>query len=156
MPAKSRRRLGATVLLALALAACGSDATSPSAGDAPGASPSGASPSSAQSGQRFPDVVDVAVTGEAGTYNFAVTISSPYDSPERYADGWRVTGPDGTVYGVHQLLHSHEGEQPFTRSQTGVTIPEGVAEVIVQARDTANGYGGKTATVSLPDRGGSG
>jgi hypothetical protein len=103
-------------------------------------------------GQRFPDVVDVEVerTGE-GTYEFAVTISSPYDTAERYADGWRISGVDGTVYGTHELTHDHAAEQPFTRTESDVRIPDGVREVVVEGRDLVNGYGGQTATVPLPD-----
>ncbi|ASU83244.1 hypothetical protein CDO52_11065 [Nocardiopsis gilva YIM 90087] len=100
--------------------------------------------------QHYPDVVKVDVSGEAGTYDFTVTISSPYDTPERYADGWRVTGPDGTVYGEHELAHDHQNEQPFTRTQRNVGIPTGVDEVTIEGRDSENGYGGGTQTVRLP------
>jgi hypothetical protein len=100
--------------------------------------------------QRFPDVLDVEVRRAGETYEFEVTMSSPYDTPERYADGWRVRGSDGTVYGEHELLHDHAAEQPFTRTQTGVAIPDGVTEVIVEGRDGRFGYGGQTVTVSLP------
>lgn len=100
--------------------------------------------------QRYPDVIDVTVERSGDTVTFAVTISSPYDSPERYADGWRIAGPDGTVYGEHTLAHDHADEQPFTRTQTGVRIPATVREVTVEGRDTQYGYGGATVTVSLP------
>jgi hypothetical protein len=50
------------------------------------ASPAATSPDE----QRFPDIVDVAVTAEGGTFRFDVTVSSPYDTPERYADAWRI------------------------------------------------------------------
>lgn len=79
-----------------------------------------------------------------------MTVSSPYDSPGRYADGWRVFAPDGTELGVHTLMHDHAGEQPFTRTQTGVDIPAGVDEVTVQGRDQRYGFGGRTATVEVP------
>lgn len=99
--------------------------------------------------QRFPDViaVEVATTGE-GTARFDVTVSSPYDSPERYADAWRIVGPDGTEYGVRELAHDHAGEQPFTRSLDGVAIPEGVESVTVEARDSEYGWGGATVEVA--------
>ncbi|MCH4564551.1 hypothetical protein MKP05_15720 [Halomonas sp. EGI 63088] len=44
----------------------------------------------ADESQRFPDVVGVEVT-EAGEnrFDFDVTLSSPYDSPSRYADAFR-------------------------------------------------------------------
>ena len=93
-----------------------------------------------------------AVTGGGGVYDFAVTVSSPYDTPERYADGWRVLAPDGTVLGERPLAHDHAGEQPFTRSLRGVPVPEGVATVTVQARDLVNGWGGTVVRTELPGR----
>lgn len=102
-------------------------------------------------GQRFPDVTDVEVIAVAErTYRFDVTISSPYDTPERYADAWRVKAEDGTVFGIRELLHDHEGEQPFTRSLSGIEIPSDVQIVVVEARDLQYGWGGKTLTVEVP------
>ncbi|MEO6122662.1 MAG: hypothetical protein ABIR32_03060 [Ilumatobacteraceae bacterium] len=99
--------------------------------------------------QQFPEIVDATATGNNGTWTFSVTVSSPYDTPERYADGWRVLGMDGTVYGEHELTHDHSTEQPFTRTQDGVAIPEGINEVMIEGRDLVNGYGGTTVTVQL-------
>jgi hypothetical protein len=103
--------------------------------------------------QRFPDIVHVNVR-PAGqeTFHFYVTVSSPYDSPRRYADAFRVMGKDGTVFGERNLLHHHAEEQPFTRDLHGVVIPKGVKTVIVQGRDKQNGYGGKTQKTRLPGR----
>lgn len=103
--------------------------------------------------QRYPDVIAVDVY-EAGTnrYSFDVTISSPYDSPERYADAFRVVGPDGETLGVRELLHHHADEQPFTRSLVSVAVPEGVQSVTVEGRDLEYGYGGETMEVDLPGR----
>lgn len=99
---------------------------------------------------QFPEILGVEATpAAADTWNFAVTISSPYDSPTRYADGWRVIGPDGTVYGIHTLTHDHASEQPFTRRQTGVTIPDDVDQVTIEGRDLVNGFGGPTRTIDL-------
>ena len=86
-------------------------------------------------------------TGD-GTWTFNVTMSSPYDTPERYADGWRVTSGD-RVFGEMTLGHDHASEQPFTRTQTGVTIPPEITSVTVQGRDLKNGYGGGVAEVEL-------
>jgi hypothetical protein len=95
-------------------------------------------------------VIDVVAEQEsAGVFAFTVTISSPYDTPDRYADRWRVVGPDATVYGEHTLTHDHANEHPFTRVQRGVVIPPGVDEVTVEGRDIAYGYGGATVTVSI-------
>jgi hypothetical protein len=99
--------------------------------------------------QQFPEVLEATATMSAATWSFEVTMSSPYDTPERYADGWRVLGPDNEVYGEHTLTHDHAAEQPFTRTQSGVEIPEGVDEVTIEGRDLVNGYGGATVTVDL-------
>ncbi len=106
----------------------------------------------ADAAQRFPDVIDaVATPGDVG-WDFDVTVSSPYDTPERYADAWRVVGPDGVVFGVRELAHDHAGEQPFTRSLQGVEIPDDVDVVVVEGRDLANGWGGESVELVL-DRG---
>lgn len=98
----------------------------------------------------YPDVVDVSISGDGSSYNFVVTMSSPYDSPERYADAWRVIGDDGQVYGLRELVHDHANEQPFTRSLEGVEIPEEVTSVTVQGRDQMYGWGGGVVEVNLP------
>lgn len=85
-----------------------------------------------------------------GTWSLDVTISSEYDSAERYADGWRVLTPEGDVLGEHELAHDHAGEQPFTRTQTGLEIPESVSTVTIEGRDTDNGYGGETLAIDVP------
>lgn len=101
--------------------------------------------------QLYPDVIDVEVAEVSdGTYRFDVTLSSPYDTPERYADAWRIRGRDGTVYGVRELLHDHANEQPFTRSLDGVEIPEDVDVVTVEGRDLENGWGGETMEIAVP------
>ena len=101
--------------------------------------------------QEFPDVIGVEATDDGGSWTFAVTISSPYDTPERYADAWRVLGPDGEEYGIRILTHDHASEQPFTRSQSGIVIPAGVEVVTVEARDLANGWGGTSIDYELPE-----
>ncbi|MGH3927918.1 MAG: hypothetical protein ACRDTT_34495, partial [Pseudonocardiaceae bacterium] len=100
--------------------------------------------------QMFPDVVGVQVSAEGEEYAFDVTISSPYDSPQRYADAFRVRSADGTVHGVRELGHDHAAEQPFTRTLSGVRLPPGTAEVVVEARDLQHGWGGGTRTVLVP------
>lgn len=108
-------------------------------------------PEVASGGDRFPDVlaVELRPVGEQ-TYDVVVTISSPYDTPQRYADGWRVLDEDGAVLGTHTLLHDHASEQPFTRTQRGVVIPGDIDEVTVEGRDQRNGFGGRTITVEVP------
>ena len=103
--------------------------------------------------QKYPDVVSAKVQPRGtDTFDFDITVSSPYDTPQRYADGFRVTGRDGTVFGERKLWHDHAGEQPFTRDLYGVKIPRGIRAVVIQARDQKHGYGGKTVDVPLPGR----
>jgi hypothetical protein len=149
-------RLAAGSLLAASLVAgCGDgdDASTVTVSTVPsaGAEIAGTGASTdASNDDRFPEIIAVESTPSAdGTWTFDVTVASPYDTPERYADGWRVVGPDGTVYGEHTLTHDHANEQPFTRRQTGVTVPDDVTEVTIEGRDSTNGFGGRSMTVTL-------
>lgn len=143
-----KARLGLLAALLAVVVGCSSEAEPAGAG----ASQTAAPPEAASGEQRFPDVIEVAVEATGpGLWQFEVTISSPYDTPERYADGYRVRSADGsTEYGVRELGHDHADEQPFTRSLSDVPIPEDVAEVVVEGRDLEHGWGGGTRTVTLP------
>jgi hypothetical protein len=137
------------------LGACGAVANKPqnSAVDNP-AAPTGATtsdPTQPTGGTvEMPSAVDVEVvpTGD-GTYRFTVTVSSPYDGPDRYADAWRIVGPDGEVYGTRELTHHHATEQPFTRSLDGVAVPDHVATVMVEVRDLVHGWSDGRLEVQL-------
>ncbi len=61
-----------------------------------------------------------------------------------------MVAADGTVLGTRKLLHPHVDEQPFTRSLSGVAIPDDVAEVTIRAHDNVHGYGGQELTVPVP------
>ncbi len=99
--------------------------------------------------QRHPDVIEVTATVADDGWTIAATLSSPYDSPDRYADAWRVLAPDGTVLGIRELLHDHAAEQPFTRTLTGVEIPQDVTAITVEGRDQQYGWGGDTVTIEI-------
>lgn len=103
------------------------------------------------------DVVFVSAsqTGE-GLWNFSVTVAHPDTGWEDYADGWDVVLPDGTVAKANEsdpftrlLLHPHETEQPFTRSQSNIPIPATVEAVTVRAHDLVHGWGGAEVVVNL-------
>jgi hypothetical protein len=93
--------------------------------------------------------VNVAHTGNE-SYKFDVTVRHADEGWKHYADKWDVTAPGGTVLGTRSLAHPHVDEQPFTRSLTGVKIPENIDGVTVRAHDLVHGYGGKTVTIAVP------
>jgi hypothetical protein len=99
--------------------------------------------------QRFPDIIDATAKQTNLGWTFDVTVSSSYDSADRYADAWRIVGPDGTVYGTRELAHDHAAEQPFTRTIQAVEIPDDVDVVTIEGRDQANGWGGGTFELAL-------
>ena len=84
-----------------------------------------------------------------GSYRFDVTVRHADAGWEHYADRWQVIGADGTVYGERVLAHPHDTEQPFTRSQSGIVIPEGVKTVSIRAHDKLHGWGGEELEVDL-------
>lgn len=97
------------------------------------------------------DVIKVSVTAEGDRrYHFKVTVAHADSGWDHYANRWEVLAPDGTVLGTRTLAHPHEYEQPFTRSLSGVRIPEGIDTVELRAHDSVHGYGGKSATVKIP------
>lgn len=103
--------------------------------------------------QKYPNVVSAKARHDTGDkFDFDVTVSSPYDTPQRYADAFRVMDRKGRVFGERILVHDHEHEQPFTRDLYGVTIPKGIRTVVVQARDQKYGYGGEKIEMLLPAR----
>lgn len=97
-----------------------------------------------------------AIQADDGTWTFHVTVRHPDTGWEDYADGWDVLTPDGTVIQpdpsspfTRLLLHPHETEQPFTRSQSGIAIPPDVTQVRVRAHDLVDGFGGREVVVDL-------
>ncbi len=93
------------------------------------------------------EAVEARASGNA--WSFSVTLRHGDTGWDDYADGWRVVTEDGTVLGLRVLYHPHVDEQPFTRSLGGVTIPEGVETVYVEARTNADGWGAARFPVSL-------
>lgn len=84
-----------------------------------------------------------------GSYTFDVTVRHADTGRDHYADRWEIVGPDGTVLATRVLAHPHETEQPFTRSLSGIEIPDDIAEVTVRAHDSVHGHGGIEMTVAL-------
>jgi len=110
------------------------------------------------------DVTQVRVVQQPdGSWTFHVTVSHPDTGWEDYADGWDIVtlggmiiNPDPDTPFTRLLLHPHVNEQPFTRSQSGIEIPEDVTKVLVRAHDLVDGYGGKVIEVDLTKSSGPG
>ncbi|NVO56787.1 hypothetical protein HW561_13420 [Rhodobacteraceae bacterium B1Z28] len=92
---------------------------------------------------------DVKASQTGGTWRFDVTVRHPDTGWDHYADGWRVLDMNGTELGMRVLHHPHENEQPFTRSLSGVAVPNGVTQVQIQARCSVDGWNTETTLVTL-------
>ncbi len=152
IPYRTALTLGPVLMTALLVGGCGTEAPS-SASTTALPSTAGASVDSTPNTRNadHPDVLAAVLEPDgSGAWALTVTLSSQYDSPERYADGWRVLDADGAVLGQHTLTHDHADEQPVTRTQTGLAIPDDVDLVTIEGSDTANGYGGRTLEVEVP------
>lgn len=97
-----------------------------------------------------PEVVDVTATRTGDTWRFDVSILHPDTGWDHYADGWEVIDADGNQLGLRPLAHPHVNEQPFTRSQGGIVIPDDVTEVFIRARDNVDGWFDDRTKVVLP------
>ena len=114
-------------------------------------------------GQGNADVLFVRAVWRGESWTFHVTVAHPDMGWEDYADGWDVVLPDGTAVRPDEsspftrlLLHPHETEQPFTRSQSGIAIPDDVTSVTVRAHDLVDGFGGEAIVVDLTQAEGEG
>jgi hypothetical protein len=91
----------------------------------------------------------VAANRSGNDWRFDVTLSHADTGWDDYADGWRVLDMEGNVLGTRVLHHPHVNEQPFTRSLSGVEIPEHIGEVQIEAKDSIGGWRGDRVTISL-------
>lgn len=96
-----------------------------------------------------PVIEKVTATKVGMGWRFEVTILHPDTGWDDYADGWEVLDSDGNRLGYRELLHPHVNEQPFTRSLSGVVVPDGVREVFIRARDNVGGWGETRVPVKL-------
>ena len=90
-----------------------------------------------------------AVRGADGAWRVSATVRHADEGWDHYADAFEVLAPDGTVLETRALRHPHVDEQPFTRS-VSVVVPDGIARLVVRARDSVHGHGGTTVTIDLP------
>ncbi len=97
-----------------------------------------------------PPVIAGAVLHPAGNgYRIDVTLRHPDTGWDHYADGWEVLAPDGTRLGFRELMHPHVNEQPFTRSLSGLEIPDGIGKITIRARCNVDGWAEATFTLDV-------
>ncbi len=96
-----------------------------------------------------PTIETIQAHHSAGTWRFDVTLRHPDTGWDHYADGWRVLDKQGNVLGTRILHHPHEHEQPFTRSLSGVDIPDGVGMVLIEAKCSVDGWSSEKFSVTL-------
>ena len=96
-----------------------------------------------------PSIENVTARQSGDSWRFDVTIAHPDTGWDHYADGWRVLDMNGNELGMRVLYHPHEQEQPFTRSLSGVLVPEGATQVQIQSRCNVDGWSDALYTVDL-------
>ncbi|EEE44609.1 hypothetical protein [Roseibium alexandrii] len=95
------------------------------------------------------EIVDAKAKEGAGGWTFSVTLKHGDTGWDHYADLWEVYTPDGDLLGRRVLAHPHVNEQPFTRSLSGVQIPDGVTTVIIRGRDSVHGVSPQEFEIDL-------
>lgn len=86
-----------------------------------------------------------------GKWDIHVAVLHNDEGWDHYANVWQVIdAADGEVIGERILAHPHDTEQPFTRSLTGVKIPEGIEEILIRSRCNIHEYGGKEIRLTIP------
>lgn len=97
-----------------------------------------------------PRIEDVRVSRTGDSWRFDVTLSHSDTGWDHYADAWRILDMEGNQLAIRELAHPHVNEQPFTRSLSGLSFPEGITQVQIQAREKPGGWHAETQRVILP------
>jgi hypothetical protein len=100
------------------------------------------------------EVAAVSLAQSSGSWTVSVTISHGDTGWDDYADGWRVEAPGGDILGTRVLHHPHVEEQPFTRSLSGVDLPDGITEIVIRTRTNVTGWAEEvSAPIAIPEDG---
>ncbi len=86
-----------------------------------------------------------------GRWDVHVAVRHKDEGWNHYANIWQVVNADsGELIGERILAHPHDTEQPFTRSLSGMVIPEGVRNIRIRARCNLHEYGGREISFEIP------
>lgn len=96
-----------------------------------------------------PEVLDVTVEKMGMVWNIHVTIRHGDIGWDHFADGWEILDGAGNRLGYRELMHPHVQEQPFTRSLSGVVIPDGTREIFVRPRCSVDGWAENATRIAL-------
>ena len=112
--------------------------------------PSNTAPPKNNPDLNFAQVVFVsAKQNSSGLWQFDTTVRHNDEGWDHYADAWQVVDLNGNLLAERVLLHPHETEQPFTRSQSSIEISPEITQVIVRAKCNIHGWGGQEILVDL-------
>ena len=96
------------------------------------------------------EIVDVKTQQNADkTWRFDVTLKHADEGWDHYANEWQVLAPDNKILATRTLYHPHVHEQPFTRSISGVKIPQDLSTVYIIAKDTVHGLSPHAVGIEL-------
>jgi len=100
------------------------------------------------------EVVDASIncdqSGDTMVCSISATLRHDDTGWDHYADAWRVVTEDGTEIGRRVLMHPHENEQPFTRSESGIEIPQGTLKVFIEGQDNVHGLSENRFELAVP------
>ncbi|MWD29173.1 hypothetical protein E0K89_016965 [Aquicoccus sp. SCR17] len=94
-------------------------------------------------------LVSAVASHPAMGWRFDVTVEHDDTGWEHYVDGWEVVDAEGNRLGYRDLAHPHLHEQPFTRSLTGVMLPDGTREVFIRIHCSDKGWSEKRYRIEL-------
>ncbi|MGE4611056.1 MAG: hypothetical protein AAED33_06645 [Paracoccaceae bacterium] len=89
----------------------------------------------------IPQITLVNALQSNGTWRFDVTVLHADEGWDHYADGWGIYSLDGTAIAYRILTYPHVNARPFTRSLSGVVLPEGTTTIILRPHDLVHGDG---------------
>ncbi len=96
-----------------------------------------------------PEALAVKVDRAGMLWNIHVTLRHPDRGWDHYADAWEVLDVNGNRLALRRIAHPHVEEQPFTRSLTGVVLPDGTREILVRGRCSRDGWAKEAIRVPL-------